>query len=182
MWQVCIIFATKQNNTMKKRFFQFIILLLSVCSCTGRYSTANPDNLHYFAMVADALDNKDNYRATFDKKVADLKQKLSETQNTEAIYFYQRMLVNDYMEFEVDTALSYIDKNLQLAQTSKRNDWIADSYIQQAKTYNSAGMIYQAREALDKASQYPMEQETKLNLWMEDMMFRVKWKLRLRDV
>ena len=175
MWHVCIIFATKQNNSMKKRFFQFIILLLSVCSCTGRYSTATPDNLKYFVLIADALDNKENYRATFDRKVADLKQKLSETQNTEARYFYHRMLANDYMEFEVDTALSYIHKNIQLAQESRRNDWIADSYILLAKTYNSAGMIYQAREALDEAMLYPMEQETRLNLWMEEMMF---WSLR----
>ena len=160
---------------MIKRFLQFIILLLSVCSCTGRYSTATPDNLHYFALIEGALNNKEDYRATFDRKVADLKQKLAETQNTEAIYFYQRMLANDYMEFEVDTALSYINKNLQLAQASKRNDWIADSYILQAKTYNSSGMIYQAREALDTASQYPMEQETRLNLWMEEMTF---WSLR----
>ena len=75
---------------MIKRFLQFIILLLSVCSCTGRYSTATPDNLHYFALIEGALNNKEDYRATFDRKVADLKQKLAETQNTEAIYFYQR--------------------------------------------------------------------------------------------
>lgn len=160
---------------MKKVVFQLIILLWSVYACTGRYSTATPENLHYFAMIEDALDNKDNYRAAFDGKVGNLKQQLAGTQNAEAIYFYQRMLANEYIEFEPDTALTYIDKNFQLAQETRRNDWITDSYILQAKTYNSAGMIYQAREALDKASQYPMEQETRLSLWMEEITY---WNLR----
>ena len=160
---------------MKTNYILYSILLLLICSCTGKYSTATQENLQCFALVNEALNNTQNYRATFDRKVADLKQKLAETQNTEAIYFYQRMLVNDYMEFEADTALSYINKNMLLAQEFRKNDWLVDSYIQLAKTYNSAGMIYQAREALDKALQFPMEGETKLNFWMEEIMF---WSLR----
>ena len=138
---------------MKFRHIIYSISLLLICSCSGRYSTATQENLGYFAMVEEALNNKDYYLEDFNNRVSEIHQRLANSMDRESIYIYQRLLAEMYMGYEADTALAYIDKNLQRAEELKRTDWIAESLILKSQTYNTSGMIDESREVLDKVKQ-----------------------------
>ena len=156
---------------IKARHVFYGILLMLICSCTDRYSTATQENLRYFAMVEEALNNKIIYLEEFNNRVNEIHQRLANSMDRESIYIYQRLLAEMYMGYEADTALAYIDKNLQRAEELKRTDWIAESYILRSQTYNTSGMIDESREALNKAIGLPMEQDIKLKYLLEELNY-----------
>lgn len=161
----------KIRNDMKTTCIYIIIFLFFVCSCTDRYSTATQENLRYFAMVEEALGNKNAYLEQFNDRVSDIRQRLANSMDRESIYIYQRLLAEMYMGYEADTSILYIDKNIQKAQELNRIDWLADSYILKSQVYNNSGMIDDSRKTLDTAKALPMDQETKLKYLMEELTY-----------
>ena len=156
---------------MKVSWQYFIIIPLIICSCTGRYSTATQENLRYFDMVEEALNDKNIYLEEFNNRVNEMHQRLANSVDRESIYIYQRLLAEMYMGYEADTALAYIDKNLQRAEELKRNDWVVESYILKSQTYNTSGMIEESREALNKVKGMPMDQDIRLKYLMEELNY-----------
>ena len=156
---------------MKARIILYGLLWLFICSCTGKYSTATQENLHYFAMVEEALDNKDIYLGEFNDRVNEIRQQLANSMDRESIYIYRRLLAEMYIGYEADTALAYIDKNLLRAEELKRNDWIAESYILRSQIYNTSGMIEESREALNHVKALPMNQDIRLKYLMEELNY-----------
>ncbi|MCR4766057.1 MAG: DUF6377 domain-containing protein [Bacteroidaceae bacterium] len=154
---------------MKKNLLFLIILF--VCSCNGRYSIATQDDLRYFSMVDEALNNKEIYLEQFNNRVSEVRQRLANSKDRESIYIYQRLLAEQYMGYEADTALSFIDKNIEKAEELGKTDWLAESYIQKSQTFNTAGLIEKSREILDKVKLLPMGQEIKLKYLMEELSY-----------
>ncbi len=156
---------------IKARHVFYGILLMLICSCTDRYSTATQENLRYFAMVEEALNNKGIYLEEFNNRVNEIRQRLANAVDRESTYIYQRLLAEMYMCYEADTALAFIDKNLQRAKELNRSDWMAESYILMSQIYFTAGMIDDGREALNKAIGLPMEQDIKLKYLLEELNY-----------
>ncbi|MCR5573929.1 MAG: DUF6377 domain-containing protein [Bacteroidaceae bacterium] len=156
---------------MKAIHILYSLSLILVCSCTGRYSTATQENLFYFAQVEEALNNKETYLEDFNNSINEIHQRLANSMDRESIYIYQRLLAEMYMGYEADSALAYIDKNLQRAEELKRTDWIAESLILRSQTYNTSGMIDESREALNKVKGLPMGQDIKLKYLMEELTY-----------
>lgn len=140
-----------------------------VSSCQQNPSSATKEDLYYFALLDSTLNQKEHNRKIFDAKVAELKQKCTSAQSTDAIYFYQKMLTEAYIEFEPDTALFYIQKNLDLAKEQKRQDWETECLIYKAQTYTSVGLLDEARKELDSAKKFSMQKETRLNYYIEEL-------------
>ncbi len=90
---------------MKASYFLYGILLLVICSCSGRNSTATQENLRYFVMVEEALNNKDTYWEEFNNHVNEIRQRLATSMDREYIYIYQRLLAEMFMGYETGTAL-----------------------------------------------------------------------------
>ena len=145
------------------------IAIFTLFSCQQNPSSATKEDLYYFALLDSALNQKEHNRKIFDARVAELKQKCASAQSTDAIYFYQKMLTEAYIEFEPDTALFYIQKNLDLAKEQKRQDWEAECFIYKAQTYTSEGLLDEARRELDEAKSFSMQKETKLNYYLEEL-------------
>jgi len=156
---------------MSRNIVVIWICLMSFTSCANRYSTASEENLHYFELIKQALDNKDIYLAEFERKVNEIKQQLATTSNDETIYFYQRQLIETFIGFDTDSALFYNDKNIQIANELNRTDWKVESYIKESQIYNSAGIIEQSRGVLDLVNTIPMKMENKLKYWVEEISY-----------
>ncbi len=156
---------------IKARHVFYGILLMLICSCTDRYSTATQENLRYFAMVEEALNNKNIYLEEFNNRVNEIRQRLANSVDRESIYIYQRLLAEMYMGYEADTALAYINKNLQTAEVLKRTGWLADSRILKSQIYNYSGLIDESRLELDQVKALPMDNETKLKYLMEELTY-----------
>lgn len=156
---------------MKAIWQYFIIIPLLICSCTSKYSTATQEDLRYFAMVEEALNNKETYLSQFNNRVSEIRQRLANSVDRESIYIYQRLLAEMYMGYEADTALSYINKNLQTAELLNRTDWIADSHIIKSQIYNYSGLIDDSRTELDQVMVLPMDNDTRLKYLMEELTY-----------
>ena len=142
----------------------FGIVVASFFSCQQNPSTASDEDLYYFALLDSTLNQKDYNRKIFDTRVAELKQKCKSAQSLDAIYFYQKMLTEAYIEFEPDSALYFIQRNLDLAKKQNRQDWETECYIYKAQTYTSVGLLDDTRKELDVAKKFLMQKETKLNI------------------
>lgn len=166
-----------------KVIFLFVlgIVISSFYSCQQNPSTASNEDLFYFALLDSTLNQKEYNRKIFDARVAELKQKCKSAQSLDAIYFYQKMLTEAYLEFEPDSALYFIQKNLDLAKNQNRQDWETECYIYKAQTYTSVGLLDDTRKELDAAKKFLMQKETKLNYYIEELdywhNYAIKFKL-----
>lgn len=161
----------KQVSAGTSNYLCLILFCIGLlfAACNGNKSTATKESLYYFAKLDSTLNQSAHNRKIFDNRMAELTQKCTTAQSVDAVYFYQKLMAEAYMEMEPDTALIFISKNLDLALREKRQDWEAECYIYQAQTYNSAGLIDEARKVLNTAQNYPMTRELKLNYYMEEM-------------
>ena len=156
---------------MYRIFVVIWVSLITLSSCTDRYSTASEENLRYMAMVADALNNKDTYLSEFEGRVNEIKQQIATSTNDETTYFYLRQLTEAFMGYNKDSALAYNDKNIEIANRLNRSDWLAESYTKRSQIYNSSGLTAESREVLDKVKKLPMDEGNKLRYWMEEISY-----------
>ena len=157
------------------------IAIFILFSCKQNPSSATKEDLYYFAILDSTLNQKEHNRKIFDARVAELKQKCASAQSTDAIYFYQKMLTEAYIEFEPDTALFYIQKNLDLAKGQKRKDWEAECLIYKAQTYTSEGLLDETRRELDEARRFSMQKETKLNYYLEELDYWHNYAIKYKQ-
>lgn len=159
---------------MKKHLINLIIVIASgIClsACYTNSSKATSQDLYYFALLDSTISQSANNLGRFENRIAELQQKCNSAQNIDEVYFYQRLLSETYMEWNADSALIYIDRNLELARREARQDWEAESYIIQAQTNNSAGLLDKTRAALDKAHRFSMKKEMRLNYLIGEMTY-----------
>lgn len=150
-----------------------ILLLTMICllySCSG---VGNPDIEAgtYLAQLDSALNNKEEYRKILDSKLVSLKQKAELAQSTEARYFYNKLIYENYNSFNYDSAFHYIDMNYALATEYQKTDWIVECHLANAKIHIATGFLDAAHAFLDKAGSLPMSHEIKLEYYVQQINY-----------
>lgn len=150
------------TNIMKKLLF---IYILSLCELV-LYAQTDEMN-YYFYKVDSIIKHKDSFKKKLENEIQSFKVKLKQGQNPEDIYPINRLIYEAYKTYISDSALIYLNKNIELAHTMQRIDLLQESLIEKSYIYAATGMLSAADTCLQEALSYPMNTQNKLKYFTQ---------------
>ena len=76
-----------------------------------------------------------------------MKMQYSRVKDVKELYAMNRMVYLEYRVYDADSALHYINKNIQLAQQTNNRTWEVVSLLEQSFVLTSSGLLTEALKA-----------------------------------
>ncbi len=126
-----------------KRYLLLWLLSILFCACVARpEGTLRELDL--------ALKDKALYEQAFLKRINLLRQVSQEQDEPQRCYGINQRIAREYRSYSMDSALLYINKNLEIAQQLGRADWLIESQLMRADQYTTGGYLLEAVELMSK--------------------------------
>ena len=141
---------------MKSGLFILIVCLLFpayVCADTSKH--ALEENRKLLHSLDSLLEQQDLFVRVKEERIKQLKMQYSRVKDVKELYAMNRMVYLEYRVYDADSALHYINKNIQLAQQTNNRTWEVVSLLEQSFVLTSSGLL---TEALKAASDLPPEE------------------------
>ena len=134
-------------NAMRKIYLS--ILLLSLCACTRNVSNeAIEANEALFKSLDSLIVQSDLIIANKDARIDTIRLEREKAVQIEDLYCFNRELYNEYRVFNSDSALKYVNHNLELARLHKNKKWEATSLLDLSFIYTANGLLDAALKVL----------------------------------
>ncbi|MGV3762799.1 DUF6377 domain-containing protein [Parapedobacter sp.] len=130
------------------------ILLCTIILSLGSYTFAFPNGekteIDSLLQVLDkTIAKRAVYTAEKEQKIDSIKQVLQRERSLESRYHLNNELIAEYQSFICDSALAYIDRNIQLADDLNNKAFIDESRLRLAFVLSISGLFTQAFEIFD---------------------------------
>lgn len=122
-----------------------VICSISV-GCTSSTSTNDPSG--NISTLDSLIDRRQDIEREKLIRIADLKQKRHRAASVTDRYMANSLLFDEYITFQADSALKYIEENLDLAAEVGNAEWEAESKIDKAEVLAASGLLSQADELM----------------------------------
>lgn len=101
-------------------------------------------------------------------KIAQLKKKLSNAANLEEEFWINKMLYDESFVFNADSAMKYVDRNIQIAtELKRRTDWQDEWLINRSFMFAATGLLKEAGEVLEKVDSTSLSDGLKLSYYYQ---------------
>lgn len=100
-------------------------------------------------------------------KIAQLKKKLSNAANFEEEFWINKMLYDESFVFNSDSAMKYVDRNIQIATELKKKDWQDEWLINRSFMFAATGLLKEAGEVLEKVDSTSLSDGLKLSYYYQ---------------
>ena len=100
-------------------------------------------------------------------KIAQLKKKLSNAANFEEEFWINKMLYDEYFVLNADSAMKYVDRNIQIATELKKKDWQDEWLINRSFMFAATGLLKEAGEVLEKVDSTSLSDGLKLSYYYQ---------------
>ena len=127
---------------MKSGLFILIVCLLFpayVCADTSKHALEENRKL---------LHSLDLFVRVKEERIKQLKMQYSRVKDVKELYAMNRMVYLEYRVYDADSALHYINKNIQLAQQTNNRTWEVVSLLEQSFVLTSSGLLTEALKAV----------------------------------
>lgn len=134
---------------MKSGLFILIICLLFpayVCANTSKH--ALEENRKLLHSLDSLLEQQDLFVRVKEERIKQLKMQYSRVKDVKELYAMNRMVYLEYRVYDADSALHYINKNIQLAQQTNNRTWEVVSLLEQSFVLTSSGLLTEALKAV----------------------------------
>lgn len=139
---------------MKRLLFTIIFTLVALVASA---STRLDDLL---AELDAQLQQRNGYRANREQRIASLmSMKSAEGLSVEHNYTLNQQLIDEYVTFQADSAITYFQQNLALAHEMRNKSLIAVTSIDLAHFYASTGFYFEASQLLDMVDTLSLNKE-----------------------
>lgn len=139
---------------MKRLLFTIIFTLVALVASA---STRLDDLL---AELDAQLQQRNGYRANREQRIASLmSMKSAEGLSAEHSYTLNQQLIDEYVTFQADSAITYFQQNLALAHEMRNKSLIAVTSIDLAHFYASTGFYFEASQLLDMVDTLSLNKE-----------------------
>lgn len=139
---------------MKRLLFTIIFTLVALVVSA---STKLDDLL---AELDAQLQQRNGYRANREQRIASLmSMKSAEGLSAEHSYTLNQQLIDEYVTFQADSAITYFQQNLALAHEMRNKSLIAVTSIDLAHFYASTGFYFEASQLLDMVDTLSLNKE-----------------------
>jgi len=128
---------------MKNAWLIILVLLSSVSAWANEKDSV-------FIRLNQVLDNKEYYVINKEQNIRNLKQMFDiSSLSPKQKYDINLKLYEEYLKYQLDSAVTYVLKNLELARVLGQDELIYESEIQLAGLYSTKGMFIESKELLD---------------------------------
>ena len=134
---------------MKSGLFILIVCLLFpayVCADTSKH--ALEENRKLLHSLDSLLEQQDLFVRVKEERIKQLKMQYSRGKDVKELYAMNRMVYLEYRVYDADSALHYINKNIQLAQQTNNRTWEVVSLLEQSFVLTSSGLLTEALKAV----------------------------------
>lgn len=134
-----------------------IILFITALSIFSGYATGQiiSDNIERMLQSLDSLVvEKETFVVAKEKRIEELRKMEKKVQTEEEQYWMNKLFYEEYMVYDSDSALSYIHKNLDIAQRLNNLQWVAQWKIEQSFISSATGFL---KEGLDLLNEIKVE-------------------------
>lgn len=134
-----------------------IILFITTLSIFSGYATGQiiSDNIERMLQSLDSLVlEKEAFVVAKEKRIEELRNMEKKVQTEEEQYWMNKLFYEEYMVYDSDSALSYIHKNLDIAQRLNNPQWVAQWKIEQSFISSATGFL---KEGLDLMNEIKVE-------------------------
>lgn len=134
---------------MKSGLFILIVYLLFpayVCANTSKH--ALEENRKLLHSLDSLLEQQDLFVRVKEERIKQLKMQYSRVKDVKELYAINRMVYLEYRVYDADSALHYINKNIQLAQQTNNRTWEVVSLLEQSFVLTSSGLLTEALKAV----------------------------------
>ena len=134
---------------MKSGLFILIVCLLFpayVCADTSKH--ALEENRKLLHSLDSLLEQQDLFVRVKEERIKQLKMQYSRVKDVKELYAINRMVYLEYRVYDADSALHYINKNIQLAQQTNNRTWEVVSLLEQSFVLTSSGLLTEALKAV----------------------------------
>lgn len=100
-------------------------------------------------------------------KIAQLKKKLLNAANFEEEFWINKMLYDESFVFNADSAMKYVDRNIQIATELKKKDWQDEWLINRSFMFAATGLLKEAGEVLEKVDSTSLSDGLKLSYYYQ---------------
>lgn len=127
---------------MKNKIFLIIVFLFSVVSLKAN----TVDSL--LVVLDKAILDSHKYVEVREKRIKELKKFGSNLSNARKKYANNMLLYKEYRTFICDSAISYLNKNIVIAESLKDKSWINESKLLLCSLHSSSGMYKESSDVL----------------------------------
>lgn len=134
---------------MKSGLFILIVCLLFpayVCADTSKH--ALEENRKLLHSLDSLLEQQDLFVRVKEERIKQLQMQYSRVKDVKELYAMNRMVYLEYRVYDADSALHYINKNIQLAQQTNNRTWEVVSLLEQSFVLTSSGLLTEALKAV----------------------------------
>ena len=139
---------------MKRLIFSLAAsILLASCSCQ------NQEVVEAVRALDTVINQKQSIEDAKNQRIANLKAGLEASAGKEDLYYTLNDIFNEYFQYDVDSAIFYAHKKLDLAMEMERKDLILDAHFDIADRYVTSGMYQEALEIVSQIDTVKMGKE-----------------------
>ena len=132
---------------------KILYLLLALFSGSLQSFAITGDSIKMVLKELDAIiDDKNAFHAQKEKELEVLKQRLKTTADKNELLDIYGQLFNDYLHYQADSSLYYIDEKIRLLSSMERPDLDAEILINRAEVLGVMGMYTEALEQLEQVN------------------------------
>ena len=149
------------------------------------------DSVHAALLeLDDAIARKPEYHARKEARIADLRRRLHYAADTLEQYALCEELFDEYLHYQADSAVHYLNRRLQLLPSCGQDDLKARAYIDRAAVMGVTGMYAAAVEVLTAIPTERLKPETLVEYyracrscygWMADYSLAIQGKRRYME-
>ncbi|MGQ1948476.1 DUF6377 domain-containing protein [Geofilum sp. OHC36d9] len=131
----------------------FLIFLFFSIAISIHSETLNKENHSLLQTLDKELKNRKEYTHERETKIEYLKELLAESSTPEDVFTLQHKLYQEYQAFICDSAIYYLEKNLELTRHLNNDQSYYETAIRLAHLLSSSGMYKEAVDILDSIPQ-----------------------------
>lgn len=150
------------------------LVAISLLLCLGLRAGSTPTHPLTHATLPTLLDsldavmeNSDNFVQQQTNRIAQLRQRFKANARPEETYALNALLYDEYYVFRGDSAMSYAERNLQIARQLSHPEWEAEWGIKKSFVFAVQGMLKEAEEELSKIDVRPLPTALKVEYYRQ---------------
>ena len=138
-----------------KRYIFYLAVSIILSGCSGK----NPEVIEAIRALDTVISQKQLIEDAKNQRIANLKSGIDSSTGQEELYNSLNEIFNEYFQYDVDSAIFYAHKKLNLAMDMKRRDLILDAWFDMADRYVTSGMYQEAMEIVSQIDTVNMGKE-----------------------
>lgn len=137
----------------------YLILIVILCIPAKAKVGYSRELEEIFTRLDKVVAQHDDYRIEKERRISKLRGKLEGRTSLEELYHANTLLYEEFYVYNADSAMVYVDNNLAIAKTLKREDWTYTWRIKKSFQLSVVGLLKQAEDELQGIPVHKLSKE-----------------------